>query len=125
MPQRIIGAEKESIQGPGTIVHEGGDGLLIAPVEGGLPGTEQTLFFEGNEVVVEGDDEFHPASAEARSFQVEGTVLVRALGQANITWNEPVDVVAEVEDEIVEAEIVEDKPKAKKKAPKKKALNAA
>lgn len=82
----IIGAEKTSIQGPGTITHEGGDPVLIADVENGLPGAEHSLVFEGKTVMIDGDDEFQPSDASARSIEIGEAAVVRALGQANVSF---------------------------------------
>ncbi len=87
MPQtEIIGAVQQSLQGPGTITHEGGDAILVAELENGIPGQEWTLAFEGEEVVVDGDDEFHPSPDSERSAEIGEAVLIRALGQANYTF---------------------------------------
>lgn len=82
----IIGAEKVSLQGPGVITHEGGDPILIADVSGGLPGAERTLIFEGEEVIIDGDDEFKAAKPEARQDTIGEAAVVRALGQANVSF---------------------------------------
>jgi len=97
----IIGANKVSLQGPAKITHEGGDPVLIADLDGGLPGTERTLSFEGAEVVVDGDDEFQPSDPSARSTEIGEAVVVRALGQANVTLTEIVKI-PEVEEEVEE-----------------------
>lgn len=91
----IIGAEKVSLQGPGVITHEGGDPILIADVEGGLPGAERTLAFEGEEVVIDGDDRFKPAKPEVRQDTIGAAAVVRALGQANVTFDNEVAEEAE------------------------------
>lgn len=114
MPEKILGTERESLEGPATIVHQGGDNILIAEVEGGLPKVEHTLVFEGNEVVIEGDDEFQPSPEADRSYEVEGTVLIRSLGQANYNLIEEPDAGPEpnVEPNVEPPK----KPAAKKKA---------
>lgn len=111
MPSKTLGANPESLNGPGTITHEGGDAILIADVEGGLPGTERTLIFEGNEVVIEGDDEFKPSPANERTTEIGEAVVIRALGQANYSFNGAPEPDPEPEE----------KPKAK---PRKKAKSA-
>ncbi len=118
----VIGAIQESLSGPGTITHEGGDVILIAEVQGGLPQPERTLVFEGEEVVVDGDDEFQPAPSDARSAKIGETVLIRALGQATYNFEEGVspEGVEFTEDEEA-VSVVTPKPKAKKRAAKKKA----
>lgn len=82
----IIGANQVSLQGPGTLVHEGGDNILIADLKDGLPQEERTLVFMGEEVVIDGDDEFHPADAADRSTEIGEAAVVRALGQANASF---------------------------------------
>ena len=82
-----IGANQAPLAGPGVLTHQGGDPILIAEVENGLPGEEVTLVFEGSERTVDGDDQFHPADPETRSFEVSGAVLVRALGQASASFS--------------------------------------
>lgn len=86
MPQPTIGAEKESLKGPGVLTHEGGDDILVALVEDGLPQNEHALCFEGEEVIIDGDDEFHPADASSRSIEIGEAAVVRALGQANYSF---------------------------------------
>ena len=83
---KIVGAVQERLNGPGVITHEGGDPILIADIEGGMPQDERTLVFEGEEVVVDGDDEFHPSDPSDRSEEIGENVLIRALGQANYTF---------------------------------------
>lgn len=82
----IIGANQESIQGPGTLTHEGGDTILIADLEGGLPGDERSLVFEGEEVIIDGDDEFQPSDPSKRSTEIGEAAVVRSLGQANASF---------------------------------------
>lgn len=84
----VIGAVQKPLQGPGVLTHEGGDPILVAELENGLPGTEASLHFEGEERVIDGDDEFHPSDPSKRSVEIEETVLVRALGQANASFAE-------------------------------------
>ena len=83
----IIGAEKTSIQGPGTLAHEGGDTILIADVEGGLAQQERGLAFEGENIESDGDEEFMPSDAGARSAEIGEAATVRALGQANASFH--------------------------------------
>ena len=85
---KTIGAIQERLSGPGVITHEGGDPILIADIEGGMPQDERTLVFEGEEVVVDGDDEFHASDASDRSTKIGEAVLLRALGQANYTFED-------------------------------------
>ena len=103
----VIGANPQPLRGPGKLVHQGGDPILIAPVVDGLPGVESTLVHEGNEVVIDGDDEFQPKAEDERTHEFDGTILVRALGQANADFSEDVEP--------------EPKPEAKKPAAKKRA----
>lgn len=84
--ERIIGAEPESISGPGTITHEGGDHILIADLHNGLPQSEHALVFEGEEVIVDGDDEFQPSDISLRSIEIGEAAVMRALGQANYSF---------------------------------------
>lgn len=82
----VIGAEPISVDGPATIIHIGGDPLFIADVNGGLASDAwDALVYEGEEVTVEGEDEFEPADASQRSREIgpSGAVL-RAQGQANV-----------------------------------------
>lgn len=78
----IIGAEKTSIQGPGTLVHEGGDTILIAD-----GGEERALVFEGENIIDGIDEEFHPSDESARSVEIKEAATVRALGQANANFH--------------------------------------
>ena len=84
----IVGAIKTSIQGPGTLTHEGGDPILVSDVEGGLPGEEHTLVFEGAiEMDEEGVDVFVPSDASKRSLEIGEAAVIRSLGQANVSLN--------------------------------------
>lgn len=88
----VLGANQESIQGPGTITHDGGDPILIADVEGGLPGTERTLIFDGADVRENFDDQvFTPVDAKDRSVEIKDVALIRAQGQANYSFSKPVE----------------------------------
>ncbi len=82
----IIGAKKTSIQGPGTLTHEGGDTILIADVEGGLAQQERGLVFEGENLVDGIDEEFRPFGPDDRSVEIGEAATVRALGQANASF---------------------------------------
>lgn len=82
----IIGANQVSLKGPGTLVHEGGNDVLIADLKDGLPQEERALVFAGEEVVIDGDDEFQPADSEDRSTEIGEAAIVRSLGQANVTF---------------------------------------
>ena len=55
-------------------------------MSGGLPGEEHSLVFAGEEVMIDGDDEFQPSEPEDRSLEIGEAAVVRALGQANISF---------------------------------------
>lgn len=87
MPEKhlVIGALVEPIHGPGVIVHEGGDNLLVAPVVDGFAQDETVVTFEGADVREGFDDQvFTPYGEEQRSIEIGEVAHVRARGQANI-----------------------------------------
>lgn len=82
----VVGAVPLTVLGPGTITHEGGDDILVAQIEGGLPQSEYSIGFEGADVQRPDGDEFHPAEESRRQMDIGEAALIRALGQANYSF---------------------------------------
>ncbi len=89
MPELVIGQEPIRVDGPATLVHEGGDLLRIREFSA-LPGNETTLAFEGEvKNDPDHDEEFVPYGESKRSLKIEEGVFLTALGQANVRVDAP------------------------------------